>query len=61
MSILGNTITTNSENGEYMLQTRFNTYSKGRPFLIIPNDLIGCGIFNVNDDSWRFQWKIESL
>jgi hypothetical protein len=31
---------------------------KGGHFFIIPNDLIGCGIFNVDDDSWRFQWKI---
>jgi hypothetical protein len=60
-SVLGNTITANPENVEYMLKTRFDTYSKGRPFSIILNDPIGCGIFNVNDDSWRFQWKIVSL
>lgn len=59
--ILGNTITANPENVEYMLKTRFDNYPKGRPFSTILGDLLGCGIFNVDGDLWRFQKKMASL
>ncbi|EXB38478.1 Cytochrome P450 94A1 [Morus notabilis] len=59
--VLGNTITANPENVEYMLKTRFENYPKGKPFSMILGDLLGRGIFNVDGDSWRFQRKTASL
>lgn len=59
--VLGNTITANPENVEYMLKTRFENYPKGKPFSAILGDLLGRGIFNVDGDLWRFQRKMASL
>ncbi|XP_043689597.1 cytochrome P450 94C1-like [Telopea speciosissima] len=59
--VLGNTITANPDNVEYMLKTRFDNYPKGKPFSTILSDLLGRGIFNVDGDSWRFQRKMASL
>jgi cytochrome P450 len=59
--VLGNIITANPENVEYILKTRFDNYPKGKPFSVILGDLLGRGIFNVDGDSWRFQRKIASL
>ncbi|XP_058107665.1 cytochrome P450 94C1-like [Magnolia sinica] len=59
--ILGNTITANPENVEYILKTRFDNYPKGKPFSMILGDLLGRGIFNVDGDHWRFQRKMASL
>ncbi|KAA8516699.1 hypothetical protein F0562_016795 [Nyssa sinensis] len=59
--VLGNTITANPENVEYMLKTRFDNYPKGKPFSTILGDLLGRGIFNVDGDLWRFQRKMASL
>nr|QKK82625.1 cytochrome P450 94C1 [Zanthoxylum armatum] len=61
LHVLGNTITSNPENVEYILKTRFDNYPKGKPFSEILGDLLGRGIFNVDDDSWRFQRKMASL
>nr|DAD48927.1 TPA_asm: hypothetical protein HUJ06_018864 [Nelumbo nucifera] len=44
--LLGNTITANPDNIEYMLKTRFENYPKGKPFSVILGDLLGRGIFN---------------
>ncbi|KAI3461305.1 hypothetical protein Pfo_017968 [Paulownia fortunei] len=59
--VLGNVITANHGNVEYMLKTRFENYPKGRPFSAILGDLLGRGIFNVDGDLWKFQRKIASL
>ncbi|XP_022766101.1 cytochrome P450 94C1-like [Durio zibethinus] len=59
--VLGNTITANPDNVEYMLKTRFENFPKGKPFSMILGDFLGRGIFNVDGDSWRFQKKMASL
>ncbi|KAK1389628.1 Cytochrome P450, E-class, group I [Heracleum sosnowskyi] len=58
---LGNIVTANPENIEYMLKTRFDNYPKGKPFSVILGDLLGRGIFNVDGELWRFQRKMASL
>ncbi|XP_050369882.1 cytochrome P450 94C1 [Argentina anserina] len=59
--VLGNIVTTNPENVEHILKTRFDNYPKGKPFTVILGDLLGRGIFNVDGDMWRFQRKMASL
>jgi cytochrome P450 len=59
--VLGNTITANPNNVEYMLKTRFENYPKGKPFSMILGDFLGRGIFNVDGDLWRFQRKMARL
>ncbi|XP_030925132.1 cytochrome P450 94C1-like [Quercus lobata] len=59
--VIGNTITANPNNVEYMLKTRFENYPKGKPFSMILGDFLGRGIFNVDGDLWRFQRKMASL
>lgn len=59
--MLGNTITANPENVEYMLKTGFENYPKGKPFSTILGDLLGRGIFNVDGEHWKFQRKMASL
>ncbi|CAL5419724.1 unnamed protein product [Camellia sinensis] len=59
--VLGNTITSNPDNVEYMLKTRFENYPKGKPFSAILGDLLGKGIFNVDGELWMFQRKMASL
>lgn len=59
--VLGNTITANPNNVEYMLKTRFENYPKGKPFSVILGDFLGRGIFNVDGESWRFQRKMAVL
>lgn len=59
--VLGNTITANQDNVEYMLKTRFENYPKGKPFSAILGDFLGRGIFNVDGELWRFQRKMASL
>lgn len=59
--VLGNTITSNPENVEYMLKTRFENFPKGKPFSAILGDFLGQGIFNVDGELWRFQRKMASL
>ncbi|WRX25182.1 Cytochrome P450 - like 10 [Theobroma cacao] len=59
--VLGNTITANPDNVEYMLKTNFDNFPKGKPFSMILGDFLGRGIFNVDGDSWRFQKKMASL
>ncbi|XP_050229396.1 cytochrome P450 94C1 [Mercurialis annua] len=59
--VLGNIITSNPENVEYILKTNFENYPKGKPFFTLLGDLLGRGIFNVDGDSWRFQRKMASL
>lgn len=59
--VLGNTITANPDNVEYMLKTRFENYPKGKNFSMILGDFLGRGIFNVDGESWSFQKKMASL
>ncbi|XP_059428224.1 cytochrome P450 94C1-like [Corylus avellana] len=59
--VLGNTITANPDNVEYMLKTRFENFPKGKSFSVILGDFLGRGIFNVDGDLWRFQKKMASL
>ncbi|XP_015086840.1 cytochrome P450 94C1-like [Solanum pennellii] len=59
--VLGNTITANPKNVEYMLKTRFDNFPKGENFSTILGDFLGKGIFNVDGDLWRFQRKMASL
>ncbi|KAL8501191.1 hypothetical protein ACS0TY_020662 [Phlomoides rotata] len=59
--VLGNVITANPENVEYMLKTKFQNFPKGKPFSAILGDLLGNGIFNVDGDLWKFQRKMASL
>ncbi|KAK4482690.1 hypothetical protein RD792_009857 [Penstemon davidsonii] len=59
--VLGNVITANPDNVEYMLKTRFENYPKGKQFSAILGDFLGQGIFNVDGDSWKFQRKMASL
>ncbi|GAA0141586.1 oxygenase [Lithospermum erythrorhizon] len=59
--VLGNVITSNPENVEYILKTRFENYPKGKPFSTLLGDLLGKGIFNVDGEPWRFQRKMASL
>ncbi|KAL3828551.1 hypothetical protein ACJIZ3_017353 [Penstemon smallii] len=59
--VLGNVITANPDNVEYMLKTRFQNYPKGKQFSAILGDFLGQGIFNVDGDSWKFQRKMASL
>ncbi|KAK6163575.1 hypothetical protein DH2020_000439 [Rehmannia glutinosa] len=59
--VLGNVITANPENVEYILKTRFDNYPKGKPFSAILGDLLGKGIFNVDGDLWKFQRKMSCL
>lgn len=59
--VLGNVITANPENVEYMLKTKFENYPKGKPFSAILGDLLGRGIFNVDGDLWKFQRKMACL
>ncbi|CAL0333984.1 unnamed protein product [Lupinus luteus] len=59
--ILRNTITSNPDNVEHILKTRFDNYPKGKPFSTILDDRLGKGIFNVDGDYWKFQRKMASL
>ncbi|XP_020106539.1 cytochrome P450 94C1 [Ananas comosus] len=59
--VLGNTVTANPANVEYMLKTRFDNFPKGKPFSSVLGDLLGRGIFNVDGDAWIFQRKMASL
>lgn len=59
--VLGNTITSNPDNVQYMLKTNFDNFPKGKTFSSILGDLLGNGIFNVDGDAWRFQRKMASL
>ncbi|KAG0457848.1 hypothetical protein HPP92_023005 [Vanilla planifolia] len=59
--VLGNTVTANPDNVEYMLKTRFENFPKGKAFSSILGDLLGRGIFNVDGEAWQFQRKMASL
>lgn len=53
-------ITSNPDNVEHILKTNFCNYPKGKPFIDILGDLLGCGIFNADGDLWLSQRKLAS-
>ncbi|XP_059300367.1 cytochrome P450 94C1-like [Lycium ferocissimum] len=59
--VLGNVITANPKNVEYMLKTKFENFPKGKQFSTILGDLLGRGIFAVDGKLWNFQRKMASL
>lgn len=59
--VLGNTVTANPDNVEYILNTNFDNFPKGKNFSAILADFLGRGIFNVDGDLWRFQKKMALL
>ncbi|PHT30097.1 Cytochrome 94C1 [Capsicum baccatum] len=59
--VLGNVITANPKNVEYMLKTKFDNFPKGKQFSTILGDLLGRGIFAVDGEMWKFQRKMASL
>lgn len=59
--VLGNTITANPDNVEYMLKKNFLNYPKGKPFSAILGDLLGNGIFNADGECWFFQRKMAAV
>ncbi|KAK9122750.1 hypothetical protein Sjap_012352 [Stephania japonica] len=59
--VLGNTITANPSNVEYILKTNFDNYPKGKPFSTILKDFLGRGIFNVDGELWKYQRKMACL
>ncbi|OIT22949.1 PREDICTED: cytochrome P450 94C1-like [Nicotiana attenuata] len=59
--VLGNVITANPKNVEYMLKTKFENFPKGRQFATILGDLLGRGIFAVDGELWKLQRKMASL
>ncbi|KAG6386199.1 hypothetical protein SASPL_155090 [Salvia splendens] len=59
--VINNVITANPVNVEYILQTRFHNFPKGKPFSSLLADFLGRGIFNADGDTWRFQRKMAGL
>lgn len=51
-------VTTNPDNVEYMLQTRFDNFPKGKSFRDLLGDFLGKGIFNADGELWRVQRKL---
>ncbi|KAK1408700.1 hypothetical protein QVD17_40696 [Tagetes erecta] len=45
---------------EYMLKTNFKNFSKGKAFKERFYDLLGDGIFNVDDELWRIQRRVAN-
>lgn len=45
---------------EHILKTKFPIYKKGPQSIHTLFDFLGHGIFNVNDESWKFQRQIAS-
>lgn len=54
-------MTANPLNVEHMLKTNFSNYPKGTRANTILHDFLGTGIFNTDDDLWRFQRKTASF
>ncbi|GAB2210069.1 hypothetical protein Drorol1_Dr00015322 [Drosera rotundifolia] len=54
-------MTANPLNVEHMLKTNFSNYPKGTYANTMLHDFLGAGIFNTDDDLWRFQRKTASF
>ncbi|XP_077231315.1 cytochrome P450 86B1-like [Tasmannia lanceolata] len=55
------TVTADPRNIEHLLKTKFPNFPKGGYFKNATGDLLGDGIFNADDDTWRQQRKTASL
>ncbi|PKI77097.1 hypothetical protein CRG98_002600 [Punica granatum] len=53
-------VTCNSVNIEYMLKTRFHNFPKGQYYRDRFRDLLGGGIFNVDEVPWREQRRLAT-
>nr|GFA75067.1 cytochrome P450 94A1-like [Tanacetum cinerariifolium] len=53
-------ITGNPSVVKHILKTNFTNYDKGDIFRTTLYDLLGDGIFNVDDDEWKFQRQLSS-
>ena len=54
-------MTINPANIEYMLKTRFKNFPKGNYYRERFNDLLGGGIFNADDESWKEQRQLATF
>ncbi|XP_047326092.1 cytochrome P450 94A2-like [Impatiens glandulifera] len=52
--------TANPANVRHILKTHFHNYEKGDFFRIGVADFLGDGIFNTDDDKWKFQRQVAS-
>ncbi|KAF6160835.1 hypothetical protein GIB67_036036 [Kingdonia uniflora] len=60
-SSLNCVLTSDPRNLEYLLKTNFLNFPKGKYFLNTMHDLLGDGIFNADDEIWRYQRKTASI
>ena len=54
-------MTIDPANIEYMLKTRFKNFPKGNYYRERFNDLLGGGIFNADDESWKEQRRLATF
>ncbi|KAK6931730.1 Cytochrome P450 [Dillenia turbinata] len=54
-------VTSDPRNIEHLLKTKFSNYPKGVYFRDTVQDLLGSGIFNADDDTWKQQRKTASI
>ncbi|KAK6931734.1 Cytochrome P450 [Dillenia turbinata] len=54
-------VTSDPRNIEHLLKTKFPNYPKGVYFRDTVQDLLGSGIFNADDDTWKQQRKTASI
>jgi cytochrome P450 len=54
-------ITANPANLEHMLKTNPSNYPKGQRIISTMKDFLGHGIFNSDDDDWKWQRKTASF
>ncbi|GLJ48929.1 hypothetical protein SUGI_1032170 [Cryptomeria japonica] len=57
---VGDVMTANPANVEYMLKSNFENYPKGERFTFLLHDFLGRGIFNVDGELWKMQRKTAS-
>ncbi|XP_058090288.1 cytochrome P450 86B1 [Magnolia sinica] len=61
MSSLNCVVTADPRNLEHLLKDKFTNFPKGKFFRSTVRDLLGDGIFNADDDTWRHQRKTASI
>ncbi|KAJ7954546.1 Cytochrome P450 family protein [Quillaja saponaria] len=61
LSSLNCVITSDPRNLEYILKTNFPNFPKGHYFHDTVRDLLGDGIFSVDDETWQRQRKTASI
>ncbi|XP_058097892.1 cytochrome P450 86B1-like [Magnolia sinica] len=54
-------VTADPRNLEHLLKTKFTSFPKGEYFRNTVRDLLGDGIFNADDETWRRQRKTASI